>query len=198
MNDTLDHPLVRAFLSSVEERAAALPDLRRQELLADLREHVEVALADSGSFDESDVRRVLDQLGSPGEITAAALAEEPGDHPVPDSSGHTSITLGLIVVALPAALIPVIGPLLTLPATIAALVRLWKSPQWVRREKQQATLLVLSPTVTVPVFAVVLSLALGQLAPTTVMAALLAAMTIPVAAAVRLGRSAARLRRQVG
>ncbi|GAA0674150.1 hypothetical protein GCM10010193_28720 [Kitasatospora atroaurantiaca] len=197
MNDTLAHPLVRAYLTSVEERTTALPDVRRQELLADLREHIEVALADSDTFDENSVRRVLDQLGTPGEIAAAALAEEPGNHPVPESSRHTSVTLCLIVMALPAALIPVIGPFLALAATVAALVRLWKSPQWVRREKRQATLLVLSPVVTVPALAVVLSVALGGLTPITLMTALLAAMCLPVAAAIRLGRSAARLRQQL-
>ncbi|MDH6127383.1 hypothetical protein [Kitasatospora sp. GP82] len=197
MNNTLTHPLVRAYLSSVEEQATALPGARRQELLADLREHIEVALAESDTLDDNSVRRVLEQLGAPGEIAAAALAEEPGNHPVPQSSRHTSVTLCLAVVPLPVALVPVIGPFLALAATVAALVRLWKSPQWVRREKRQATLLVLSPVVTVPALAVVCSVVLGGLTPIALMTALPAAVCLPVAAAIRLGRSAARLRRHL-
>ncbi|MDH6577223.1 hypothetical protein [Kitasatospora sp. MAP5-34] len=197
MNDPLAHPLVLAYLSSIEERTTALPDARRQELLADLREHIEVALAESGTLDETSVRRVLDQLGTPGEITAAALAEEPGNHPTPETSRHTSITLCLAALALPAALVPVAGPLLSLAATVAALVRLWKSPQWVRREKRQATLLLLSPVVTVPAFAVICSVALGGLTAIALLTALLLAAFLPVAAAVRLGRSATRLRQQL-
>ncbi|MFE3738605.1 HAAS signaling domain-containing protein [Streptomyces sp. NPDC059134] len=197
MNDTLAHPLVRSYLSSVGDRAAALPDVRRQELLADLREHIEVALADSGTFDEGEVRRVLDQLGTPGEIVAAALAEEAGSGPVPESGRHTAITLCLIVVALPAALIPVIGPFFAPAAVIAALVRLWRSPQWARQEKRQATLLMLSPVIAVPVLAAVFSVAGGGLTAIALMAALLAAALLPVTAAVRLHRSAARVRQQV-
>ncbi|QNA77200.1 hypothetical protein C8250_039965 [Streptomyces sp. So13.3] len=197
MSDTLAHPLVQAYLSSVGQGVVALPDVRRQELLADLREHIEVALADADTVDEGSVRRVLDQLGTPGEVVAAALAEEAGSGPVPESGRRTAVTLCLIVVALPASLIPVIGPFFALAAMIAALVRLWKSPQWVRREKRQATLLMLSPVIAVPVLAVVFSVASGGLTPVALMAALLAAVPLPVAAAVRLHRSAARVRQQL-
>ncbi|MEV4612447.1 hypothetical protein AB0K43_07575 [Kitasatospora sp. NPDC049258] len=199
MNDTLTHPLVRAYLSAVEERGAALPEDRRRELLADLSEHIEVALADAGAagtVGEEAVREVLGRLGAPGDIAAAALAEEPGGElPAPAAGGRTAVTLGLVVAPLPLAVVPAIGGVLSLAATIAALVLLWKSPQWVRREKRQATLLVLSPVVTLPVLALVCSAALGGLSPAALLSALPVALCLPVAAAVRLGRSAARLRR---
>ena len=189
-------PPLRAGLPySVEERATALPHARRQELLADLRDHIEVALADADTSDENSMRRGLDQLSAPGEIAAAAL--EPGNTPVPESSRQTSATLYLTVVPLPAALIPVIGPFLAVTATAAALVRLWKSPQWVRQQKRQATLLVLSPFATIPALAGIFSVALGGLTPIMLMTALLAALPLPVAAAMRLGRSATRLRQQL-
>ncbi|MGV9268974.1 HAAS signaling domain-containing protein [Kitasatospora sp. NPDC003701] len=194
MNDTLAHPLVRVYLSSVEERTAALPEARRRELLADLSEHIEVALAEAGGFDESGVRRVLDQLGTPGEIAAAALAEEPGDQPVPESGRRTAVTAVLIAAQLPAALVPAVGPLLAPVVTVVALVRLWRSRQWSRREKGEATLLMFSPLVAVPVLAVLLSVALGGLSPIGLMVAVLLALPLPTVGAVRLARSAARLR----
>ncbi|MER6400768.1 hypothetical protein ABT263_32705 [Kitasatospora sp. NPDC001603] len=195
MTDTLAHPLVRDYLSSVEALTAALPELHRRELLADLREHIEVALADAGHLDGDGVRGVLDQLGAPGEIAAAALAEEPGDdRPVPESGGRTAVTAALIAVPLPAALVPVIGAPLGLIAAVVGLVRLWKSPQWSRREKREATLLALSPVLVLPVVAAVLSVVLGGLSARTVTIALLVTLALPVVAAARLVRSAARLR----
>ncbi|WP_406193665.1 hypothetical protein OH807_03280 [Kitasatospora sp. NBC_01560] len=194
MNEPLSHPLVRTYLTAVEDRTAALPVARRRELLADLREHVEVALAESGTLDDDAVRRVLGQLGAPAEIAAAALAEEPGDRPVPESSRRTLVTLGLVVLAMPAAFVPAVGPFLGAVVAIAALVRLWRSPQWAGPEKRTATLLMLSPVVTLPVLAVLLSVLLGGLSAAALTVALPVALCLPVVAAVRLGRSAAGLR----
>ncbi|MFJ9947152.1 HAAS signaling domain-containing protein [Kitasatospora sp. NPDC091207] len=196
MNDTLAHPLVRVFLSSVEQRTAALPEAHRRELLADLREHIAVALAEAGTLDDAGVRRVLDQLGTPAEITAAALAEEPGDQPVAESAGRTVLTVALVAVPLPVGLVPVLGLVLSPVAAVAALVRLWKSRQWSRPEKLRATVLMLSPVLTVPLLAGVVSVASGGLSARTVLIPLLAALVLPVVAAVGLHRSAARLREQ--
>ncbi|MFJ6797298.1 hypothetical protein [Streptomyces sp. NPDC091268] len=87
------------------------------------------------------------------------------------------------------------GPLLSVALLAAALVRVWKSPQWTRREKRQATLLLLSPIVTGPVLALGAGVGLGGLTPLAVIAVFLLALCLPVAGVVRLGRSAARLRR---
>ncbi|MFG3049528.1 HAAS signaling domain-containing protein [Kitasatospora sp. NPDC048239] len=190
MTNTLAHPLVRSFLSSVEDRTAALPDARRRELLADLREHIEVALSESDPSDGSAVRRILDQLGTPTEIADAALSEEPAARPVPESPRRTAITLGLLVLPLPAALIPVLGLLVAPAAAAAGLIRLWKSPQWSRGEKRQATLFALSPLLTVPALAAALSTTLGGLSPVGLLAALLLAAALPTLAAIRLHRTA--------
>ncbi|MFK4273582.1 HAAS signaling domain-containing protein, partial [Streptomyces milbemycinicus] len=220
MSSPLSHPLVRTFLSSVERRTAALPAVRREELLEDLREEIAAALADApaqnlaGGFTEGPaegfaehpgehpgehpadhpaedptdrpaedptdrpaegpetdggaavgvgeerVRRVLDWIGTPEEIAADALAEESGSlPPEPENVGGTWLTLGLAVLPVPLCLVPGVGIPLGLVAALGALVRLWRSAPWVRREKRQATLFVLSPLVTVPVLAAALSLA---------------------------------------
>ncbi|MYV65578.1 hypothetical protein GT043_06415, partial [Streptomyces sp. SID2131] len=40
------HPLVTDYLAAVEREASFLPAGRREELLADLREHLDVAVGD--------------------------------------------------------------------------------------------------------------------------------------------------------
>ncbi|MFJ7204083.1 HAAS signaling domain-containing protein [Streptomyces sp. NPDC098789] len=196
MNDTLPHPLVRAFLSAVDERTRTLPDERRRELLADLGEHIEVTLADAHPADEATVRGVLDRLGSPQAIADAALAEEGigSPRPEPESTARTLVTLALLVLAFPLALVPLAGLALAPISLVVGLVLLWKSAQWARREQWRATLLLLSPVLTAPVLAGVLMVATSGLGPTALLAALTLSWILPVVAVVRLARSAARLR----
>ncbi|MFE2042636.1 hypothetical protein ACFXAZ_17250 [Streptomyces sp. NPDC059477] len=68
---------VRDYLSTVEREAAALPADRRQELLADLAEHIEVTRAERPG---AVIGEVLAELGDPRTIVATALAEAgPGE-----------------------------------------------------------------------------------------------------------------------
>ncbi|NEW76834.1 HAAS signaling domain-containing protein [Streptomyces rhizosphaericus] len=207
MSSPLSHPLVRTFLSSVERRTAALPAAWREELLEDLREEIAAALGDDLGEDPAGdgdsaigaerVRQVLDWIGTPEEIAADALAEESGSiPPEPEDAGATWVTLGLAVLPVPLCLVPGVGIPLGLVAALGALVRLWRSAPWVRREKRQATLFVLSPLVTVPVLAVALSVAFDGISAASFVASLLIALTLPVVGAIRLARSAARLREQ--
>ncbi|MCG0283840.1 hypothetical protein [Streptomyces sp. PSAA01] len=211
MSSPLSHPLVRTFLASVERRTAALPAAWREELLEDLREEIAAALADDRTEDpaadggpdggpaigEERVRRALDWIGTPEEIAADALAEESGSiPPEPENPGGTWLTLGLAVLPVPLCLVPGVGIPLGLVAALGALVRLWRSAPWARREKRQATLFVLSPLVTVPVLAAALSLAFDGISAPAFVASLLIALALPVVGAIRLARSAARLREQ--
>ncbi|PBC76496.1 hypothetical protein BX265_1213 [Streptomyces sp. TLI_235] len=194
MNTPIEHPLVGDYLDEVTRLTAALPAERRRELLADLREHVEVALAEHGSADDDAVRQVLDGLGSPQQVAGAALDESGQARPEPETGARTTVTLALAVLPLPLTLVPAVGPLLALAAGITALVRVWKSPQWARREKKQATLLLLSPIAVTPPAAAAFAASSAGLSPAAVLAALLLGFCLPPVAAVRLGRSAARLR----
>ncbi|MGV9849543.1 HAAS signaling domain-containing protein [Streptomyces sp. NPDC003442] len=213
MSSPLNHPLVRTFLSSVERRTAALPAAWREELIEDLREEIAAALADDLAEDaagdapgdgdsaigDERVRQVLDWIGTPEEIAADALAEESGSiPPEPEDAGATWVTLGIAVLPVPLCLVPGVGIPLGLVAALGALVRLWRSAPWARREKRQATLFVLSPMVTVPMLAVALSLAFDGISAPAFVASLLIALTLPVVGAIRLARSAARLREQAG
>ncbi|MGY3058323.1 hypothetical protein ACVWZD_002568 [Streptomyces sp. TE3672] len=64
--------LVRDYLATVEREASALPAERRQELVADLAEHIEIALAERPGGSE---REILRELGDPRTIAATALQE---------------------------------------------------------------------------------------------------------------------------
>lgn len=70
---TVTHPLAIAWLERVERLANDLPPGERTELLADLREHLEVALTDDP--DGAQVGAVLDRLGDPVDVVAAARSD---------------------------------------------------------------------------------------------------------------------------
>ncbi|GAA5007610.1 HAAS signaling domain-containing protein [Streptomyces hyderabadensis] len=63
---------VRDYLLAVEREAAALPADRRQELLADLAEHIDVTRAERPGVAPGEI---LAELGDPRTIAATALAE---------------------------------------------------------------------------------------------------------------------------
>lgn len=193
MNNPLEHPLVRAHLDAVARGTATLPPERRRELLADLREHIEVSLTDA-PLDEDAVRAVLAQLGTPRQIADAALAEEGQTPPAPETAGWTNLTLGLAVLALPVSLVPVAGPVLGFVAAVVAAVRVTRSRQWTRREKRQATLLLVSPLLLTPAMAVAVSLLSGGLTPGALLAACALGFCPSPIAALRLSRAAARVR----
>ncbi|MGX1886537.1 HAAS signaling domain-containing protein [Streptomyces sp. NPDC055287] len=62
----------RDYLSAVEREGSALPADRRQELLADLAEHIEVTRAERP---DAAIGEILAELGDPRTIAATALAE---------------------------------------------------------------------------------------------------------------------------
>jgi hypothetical protein len=96
--------LVAAYLARVERAASRLPAGRREELIGDLREHIEIARAESGAETEAEVRTILDRLGDPESIVASAdtqtdLPRVPPAGPYPQAAPHP-----------PAAAYPPAGP----------------------------------------------------------------------------------------
>lgn len=188
MSDVLSHPMVRAYLASVDTETAVLSDDRRQDLTQDLREHIESVL--SRDADDAAVQEALDRLGTPREIAAAAIAEEPGAHPLqPESGPRTAVTLGMMVLAAP---FWVVGVGLVL--AVLSAVRIWRSTAWTGRDKRLGIACALSPLLVTPAAAALF--ASSGLTAAEVFGAFLIATLIPLAAAVRLGRRAARLRSQ--
>ena len=68
--------VVGEYLHEVEMRVSGLPLLQRRELLADLESHI-AAARDEGARTEGELIEVLERLGSP-EVVAAAAHEEAG------------------------------------------------------------------------------------------------------------------------
>lgn len=64
--------LVEVYLDRLDWAAAGLPPDRRDDLLDGIREHIAAARAADGVADEAAVRTLLDRLGTPEEIVAAA------------------------------------------------------------------------------------------------------------------------------
>ncbi len=63
---------VGSYFDRLDRELSDLPSARRHELLEELRNHVEDALATTSDPSESDVRNVLEQLGEPADIAEEA------------------------------------------------------------------------------------------------------------------------------
>jgi uncharacterized membrane protein len=79
---TKNTDVVAEYLSEVDQRLAGLPVLQRRELLADLAAHIESERAERNLRTEGELIEVLERLGTP-EVVAAAAHEEAGVQPKP-------------------------------------------------------------------------------------------------------------------
>jgi hypothetical protein len=77
--------LAAEYLREVDQRLAGLPVLQRRELLADLRAHIETERVER-NLSESELIEVLERLGSP-EVIAAAAHEEAAAQGRPGDAG---------------------------------------------------------------------------------------------------------------
>ncbi|MFF8844988.1 HAAS signaling domain-containing protein [Streptomyces sp. NPDC015127] len=135
-----EHPLVKSYLAAVARETAGLSPERRNELLADLEEHIAVALAEEAASGDDEIRTVLARLGDPRTIAATALGDEP--HAPQASLWRTLAILALLYMTGPLTLFT---PLLGVPLLIGALWWLWTAPQWRNRDKMIGTAAALAP-----------------------------------------------------
>jgi hypothetical protein len=121
--------LVEEYLKYLATAAEPLPAERRDDLLAEVTSHIADARA-AGATSESEMREVLQRLGDPDAIVAAA-------------------TDGLVLVEQPprlrlrdfAALVLLwIGPALVVIGYLVGVWLLWTSDRWNRRQKLLGTL----------------------------------------------------------
>lgn len=135
--------LVRDYLGRLEAAAWPLAADRRRELVAEVREHIESALAEAKERDEVTTRNVLERLGAPEEIVAAEVEGEPSARFAPPGQvsierapawGFSEIAaIGLLTVG--AVFLPIVGPLI-------GLVFVWASAQWTTPQKAVASVVV--------------------------------------------------------
>lgn len=81
--NTKQNDVVTEYLHEVDLRLSGLPVLQRRELLADLAAHVATERTERNIQTEGELIEILERLGSP-EVVAAAAYEEAGSYaPVP-------------------------------------------------------------------------------------------------------------------
>jgi uncharacterized membrane protein len=138
MNITLP-PLAEDYLARLDRAAHALPPQDRDELLAELRSHLQAGLAPGAT--DADVLNFLAELGSPEEIVAAAQPEHSTSLPAampPASRWGTLEVIAVLALTVGTFVLPVVGPLV-------GIVLVWGSTRWTRHEKWIATALTALP-----------------------------------------------------
>lgn len=75
MTNTTSDEAVREYLRAVDRRLGGLPLLQRRELINDLESHIAAVRAERGANSEGEVLEILERLGSPEVVAAAAYAE---------------------------------------------------------------------------------------------------------------------------
>src|SRR5450759_781886 len=133
MTDSTVDRLVDQYLTRLADAAQALPPDRRAELLSEIREHIVAAMAESDGADEVVVRTMLDRLGQPEDIVAAAVEDGPPKDPANPGRSQTrqrglGLEIGAVVMLTLGSLIPVFG-------WAVGVVLLWSSGLWRRSEK---------------------------------------------------------------
>jgi uncharacterized membrane protein len=63
---------VDSYLRELDRELHDLPAARRRDIVDEIREHIESALAESGARDDVEVRNVLERLGDPADIAEEA------------------------------------------------------------------------------------------------------------------------------
>ncbi|WP_371749749.1 DUF1700 domain-containing protein [Streptomyces sp. NBC_01283] len=141
---------IRDYLSAVGREASALPADRRQELLADLTEHIEVTRTERP---DATVGEILAELGDPRTIAATALAEAgTGAAGVSARSGaaaparrgkvHPLVPLLMLTLSLPFVMVfpDLPGPVFAILFRITGAVLLCTSVHWTTVQKTTGVL----------------------------------------------------------
>jgi uncharacterized membrane protein len=142
---------VRDYLSAVEREGSALPADRRQEILADLAEHIEVTRAERP---EAGIGEILAALGDPRTIAATALAEAgneatgastPSGAGGPTGRGKVHPLVPLLMLTLSLVFIMIFpdqpGPLVGFLFRVTGAVLLCTSVHWTAVQKTTGVLL---------------------------------------------------------
>lgn len=138
-NSTVER-LVDDYLARLADAAQVLPPGRSAELVSEIREHIAASMSGGTGADEAAVRTMLDRLGDPAGIVAAAVEDDPPEHPSnpkPHQGRRSGIGLevGAVVMLTVGSFIPVIG-------WLVGVILLWSSGLWRRSEKLMGTLII--------------------------------------------------------
>jgi hypothetical protein len=115
--------LVQRYLAQLDAALQGVDAARREEILADVHEHIEEGRTGLDPGDAASVRTLLDRVGDP-----AAIAAEAGAPPL-GSRRWDAWAPWLII----------FGPVASGLGWIAGMLILWTSPAWSRRDQLIAT-----------------------------------------------------------
>jgi hypothetical protein len=115
--------LVQRYLAQLDRVLQGVDTTRREEILAEVREHIEEGRTGLDPDDAASVRTLLDRVGDPAAIAAEAGAPPPG------SRRWDAWAPWLII----------FGPVASGLGWVAGVLILWTSPAWSRRDQLIAT-----------------------------------------------------------
>jgi len=142
VDSVMADPIETDYLHRLDLAARVLPDDRRRELVDEIAGHIAESRAGGEVRTEAHLRTLLDRLGSPAEIVAAA---QEGDVLVaPPAAAPVGLVRVLrrpsVATETTAVLLLTAGSLLPLLGWIAGVVVLWSARRWRTWEKVLATL----------------------------------------------------------
>ena len=142
MNGTR-HREVGEYLRRLQRSMADLPAERRDEILAEIDEHIAELLSEHPAATDADVRNVLERVGDPEDIAAEArerLDVGPATWTTRQRASWTDIAAVTLLVLGFAMITPFYRPEGLAVAWGAAIVLMWISEVWSTHEKIRVTL----------------------------------------------------------
>ncbi len=120
--------LMDQYLQRLETELADVPADRREEIVSEIRSHIAEETAGGGLDTEADLYNLLERLGDPAEIAAAARPATAGAQPTRARYGQAGAIEMLAMI-----LTPFIWPV--------GVILYWTSSRWRTRDKVIATLI---------------------------------------------------------
>lgn len=163
-SDAGETTLVRDYLGRLHAAGWGLPPARRDELVAEVGEHIEEALRaehQAGRHGEAVVRNVLERLGPPEDIVRAESERQaydvagappfghapfasPGNQARPATASSWASVWGPVEI-IAVLMLSAGGVVMPLIGLVVGLVLVWVSGQWTRPQKLVATGLAMVP-----------------------------------------------------
>lgn len=92
--------LLRAYFRELDTALSCLPRHRRDQLISEIRQHVDQTVAEQAPKSPSELQNLLDRVGRPADIAEAALAEETAQPPTSPGTLRTVLIAGVTVLVL--------------------------------------------------------------------------------------------------